>query len=67
VRATLAYMQGDMRSSTRLARVSDALDKVLAEIDALEPGLTAKRPAVTSETVLPFRAFRAKFVPWSAS
>ena len=64
VRETLAYMHHDMQRSRRLARVSDALAVVLAEIAAVEAHAAAEQPADASRVVA-FPALRPRFVAWS--
>ncbi|MEZ5816094.1 MAG: hypothetical protein R3D44_03335 [Hyphomicrobiaceae bacterium] len=69
VRETLSYMQADMRSSARLARVSEALGRVLDEIAALQSEHVAPAEAepaiIPTSQVVRLNAFRPRFVPWS--
>ncbi len=66
VRETLQYMQADMRNSARLAGVSEALGRVLAEIDAVAGHAKTEPARSNPDSVVPFRAYHPKFVPWSA-
>lgn len=66
VRETLAYMHHDMQRSRRLARVSDALAVVLAEIAAVEAHAAAEQPQPADVSrVVAFPALRPRFVAWS--
>jgi hypothetical protein len=61
VRETLAYMHADMDGSQRLARVHEALGRVLEEIATVEPARTGD----TASNVVELTAGWPRFVRWS--
>jgi len=61
VRETLAYMHADMRGSERLAKVHEALGRVLEEIAAVEPARKNDPPS----NVVELSAAWPRFVRWS--
>jgi len=60
VRETLAYMHADMRNSERLAKVHEALGRVLDEIAAVEHARTIDPPSNVVDL-----AGWPQFVRWS--
>lgn len=65
VRETIAMMHDDMKRSTRLQRVHEALGKALAEIATIEAETAKSVPKPTSGSVVAFPAFRPQFKPWT--
>jgi hypothetical protein len=61
VRETLAYMHADMHGSQGLAKVHEALGRVLEEIAAVEPARTMDPPS----NVVELTAAWPQFVRWS--
>lgn len=61
VRETLAYMHADTRGSERLAKVHEALGRVLEEIAAVEPARKVDPPS----NVVELSAAWPQFVRWS--
>jgi division protein CdvB (Snf7/Vps24/ESCRT-III family) len=63
VRETLAYMQADMQGSQRLAKVHEALGRVLEEIAVVAPAPVIDAPS----NVVEMSADWPRFVRWSPS